>query len=81
VDARRSPKGPTRSVRPSKRRGSHNGGLPAASRTSRKTTSLKGRLCGVIGLPDSIITFHEGKAALAEVEAAEAAEDEDNSGE
>lgn len=49
VDARRSPKGPTRSVRPSKRRGSHNGGLPAASRTSRKTTSLKGRLCGVTG--------------------------------
>ena len=35
----------------------------------------------LIGLPDSIITFHEGKAALAEVEAAEAAEDEDNSGE
>lgn len=31
----------------------------------------------LIGLPDSIITFHEGKAALAEVEAAEAAEDEE----
>jgi hypothetical protein len=34
----------------------------------------------LIGLPDSIITFHEGKAALAEVEAAEdAADDEENS--
>lgn len=31
----------------------------------------------LIGLPDSIITFHEGKAALAELEAAEAAEDEE----
>jgi hypothetical protein len=31
----------------------------------------------LIGLPDSIVTFHEGKAALAEVEAAEAASDED----
>jgi hypothetical protein len=29
----------------------------------------------LIGLPDSIVTFHEGKAALAEVEAAEAAID------
>jgi hypothetical protein len=35
----------------------------------------------LIGLPDSIITFHEGKAALAEVEAAGATEDEDNSAE
>jgi len=31
----------------------------------------------LIGLPDSIITFHEGKAALAEVEAAEADEPDD----
>lgn len=30
----------------------------------------------LIGLPDTIVTFHEGKAALAEVEAAEAAGDE-----
>jgi hypothetical protein len=29
----------------------------------------------LIGLPDSIVTFHEGKAALAEVEAADAAAD------
>jgi hypothetical protein len=29
----------------------------------------------LIGLPNSIVTFHEGKAALAEVEAAE--EDDD----
>jgi Restriction endonuclease BglII len=29
----------------------------------------------LIGLPDSIVTFHEGKAALAEVEAAEAVDD------
>lgn len=29
----------------------------------------------LIGLPDTIVTFHEGKAALAEVEAAEAAID------
>jgi hypothetical protein len=29
----------------------------------------------LIGLPDSIVTFHEGKAALAEVEAVEAAEE------
>lgn len=29
----------------------------------------------LIGLPDSIMIFHEGKAALAEVEAAEAEED------
>ena len=29
----------------------------------------------LIGLPDTIVTFHEGKAALAEVEAAEAADD------
>lgn len=28
----------------------------------------------LIGLPDSIVTFDEGKAALAEVEAAEAAD-------
>ena len=35
----------------------------------------------LIGLPNSIVTFHEGKAALAEVEAAEAIEDEDNSAE
>jgi hypothetical protein len=35
----------------------------------------------LIGLPDSIVTFHEGKAALAEVEAAEADEPDDNSGE
>lgn len=35
----------------------------------------------LIGLPDSIITFHEGKAALAEVEAAEADEPDDNTGE
>jgi hypothetical protein len=28
----------------------------------------------LIGLPESIVTFHEGKAALAEVEAAEASE-------
>lgn len=31
----------------------------------------------LIGLPDTIVTFHEGKAALAEVEAAEGAESED----
>jgi hypothetical protein len=30
----------------------------------------------LIGLPDSIVTFHEGKAALAEVEAADADETE-----
>ena len=35
----------------------------------------------LIGLPDSIITFDEGKAALAEIEAADAAEDEANSAE
>jgi hypothetical protein len=29
----------------------------------------------LIGLPDSIVKFHEGKAALAEVEAAEKDED------
>ena len=29
----------------------------------------------LIGLPDSIVTFHEGMTALAEVEAAEAADD------
>jgi hypothetical protein len=29
----------------------------------------------LIGLPDSIVTFHEGKAALVEVEAAEEAAD------
>jgi len=29
----------------------------------------------LIGLPDTIVTFHEGKAALAEIEAAEAAEE------
>ena len=29
----------------------------------------------LIGLPDSIVTFHEGKAALAEVEAAEEGDD------
>ncbi|TAJ33649.1 MAG: hypothetical protein EPO59_04580 [Bosea sp. (in: a-proteobacteria)] len=28
-----------------------------------------------LGLPDTIVTFHEGKAALAEVEAAEAVAD------
>jgi hypothetical protein len=32
----------------------------------------------LIGLPDSIVTFHEGKAALAEVEAAESDEPDDN---
>jgi hypothetical protein len=32
----------------------------------------------LIGLPDSIVTFHEGKAALAEVEATEAAADAGN---
>lgn len=31
----------------------------------------------LIGLPDSIVTFHEGKAALAEVEADENAADEE----
>jgi hypothetical protein len=31
----------------------------------------------LIGLPDSIVTFNEGKAALAEIEAAEAAETEE----
>jgi hypothetical protein len=30
----------------------------------------------LIGLPDTIVTFHEGKAALAEVEAAETAEEQ-----
>jgi hypothetical protein len=35
----------------------------------------------LIGLPDSIVTFHEGKAALAEVEAAELDELEENAGE
>lgn len=35
----------------------------------------------LIGLPDSIVTFHEGKAALAEVEAAEADEPGDTAGE
>jgi hypothetical protein len=29
----------------------------------------------LIGLPDTIVTFHEGQAALAEVEAAEAEAD------
>jgi len=33
----------------------------------------------LIGLPDTIVTFHEGKAALAEVEAAEAADDGEDS--
>jgi hypothetical protein len=33
----------------------------------------------LIGLPDAIVTFHEGKAALAEVEAAEADEAEGSS--
>ena len=33
----------------------------------------------LIGLPDSIVTFHEGKAALAEVEAAEGDDPEDAS--
>ncbi len=32
----------------------------------------------LIGLPDAIVTFHEGKAALAEVEAAEAAEERED---
>ncbi|MGH7116659.1 MAG: BglII/BstYI family type II restriction endonuclease [Stellaceae bacterium] len=32
----------------------------------------------LIGLPDTIVTFHEGKAALAEVEEAEEAEDPEN---
>jgi hypothetical protein len=35
----------------------------------------------LIGLPDSVVTFHEGKAALAEVEAAESDEPDDNTGE
>jgi len=34
----------------------------------------------LIGLPDSIVTFHEGKEALAEVQAAEGDEDTDDSG-
>ena len=33
----------------------------------------------LIGLPDSIVTFHEGKTALAEVEAAEAEQAEEGS--
>lgn len=33
----------------------------------------------LVGLPDSIVTFHEGKSALAEIDAAEAAEGDDAS--
>ncbi len=35
----------------------------------------------LIGLPDSIVTFHEGKAALAEVEAGEATSEGEESAE